>query len=448
MSAERRELRRTPHLLIGALAGVGLLTILGSGGGGIGLPETLTLSAEAVGPAQVNLNWTPHPDLVTGYVVYRDGTSITDVYVSGTALSDTDISPQTRYCYVVYAYLALYGEVGRSNSSCVQTLAAGEGWSIETVGSGGSPDLVVTDAAIHLAYDNGMLMHASNAGGTWQTETVDGSAGATPAIGIDAAGALHVAYGDTSSYDLKYATNVTGVWIDELVDVQGDTGFSPALAVATDSTIHMSYHVWWDGPVATFDLRYAAGEAGSWTTTTIGQVATNGGDTAIAVDSQGKVHVSYVAGDVECSVVYASNVSGTWQTRSLGRCPLGHGYTDIAVDDDDHVHVVFQGYQAADATFALCYATDAGGEWVDAQIEAFDWIPGAVSIAIDGTGRVHVSYADHNASLKYATNASGTWDTRFVDVDTLANAIALGPDDAVHIAYSAQSGTIRHAVKR
>jgi len=448
MSKTRTRSGARTGLLAAVVLGAGVISLVGSGGGGgDSLAETITLSAEAVGPAQVNLSWSPHPDLVTGYFVYRDGASITDVFVAGTALSDSGVSPQTRYCYVVYAYVALYGNVGRSNNVCVDTPVAGEGWSIESIGPGDAPDLVIANEIANVVYYNGALMHASNAGESWQINTVDPSAGTDPTVAADSTGALHVAYGDASDFDLKYAANPVGEWAEEIVDSQGDTGFSPALAIDNTDTVHMSYHVWWDGQVASCDLIYAYGAGGAWTIDTVGRVATNGGDTAIGADSQGKAHISYIAGDLECSVVYATNTSGDWESQALGRCPLGHGYTAIVVDNSDRVHVVYHAYQSTAPTFALVYATNSSGQWVNVPIDSFDWIAGDLALALDTDGHVHISYADHNASLKYASNSNGTWVTQFIDVDTAANAIALGADNAVHIVYATQSGSIRYAAK-
>jgi hypothetical protein len=92
----------------------------------------------------------------------------------------------------------------------------------------------------------GRLRHAHNPGGTWAIEDI-ASTGSHPSLVLDAAGNAHVSYFYQGSGDLRYAHTVAGAWHIVVVADVGATQF------------------------------------------------TSSSDTAIAVDSQGKVHIGYFA---------------------------------------------------------------------------------------------------------------------------------------------------------
>jgi hypothetical protein len=87
-------------------------------------------------------------------------------------------------------------------------------------------------------------------------------------------------------------------------------------------------------------------------------------------------------------------------------------------------------------TYTLKYATNASGSWVTETLDAIGW-GGATSIGLDSSDNVHISYhvdIDSTKSLKYATNASGSWVTDTVDRG-INPSIALDSSDNVHISY-------------
>ncbi|NUO08104.1 MAG: hypothetical protein HUU08_05380 [Candidatus Brocadia sp.] len=61
------------------------------------------------------------------------------------------------------------------------------------------------------------------------------------------------------------------------------------------------------------------------------------------------------------------------------------------------------------------------------------------SIKVDSSGKAHISYYDcTNSALKYATNASGSWETRTLDSSGNIGgyaAIAVDTSDKTHISY-------------
>jgi len=86
-------------------------------------------------------------------------------------------------------------------------------------------------------------------------------------------------------------------------------------------------------------------------------------------------------------------------------------------------------------------------------VDRLDWIGFPdVSIAMDLSGALHVSYHDHNADLKYATNRSGSWVRSYIDARGsvgAGNAVRVDGNGAVHITYfDASNAKLKHATDR
>ena len=87
-------------------------------------------------------------------------------------------------------------------------------------------------------------------------------------------------------------------------------------------------------------------------------------------------------------------------------------YSSIAVAQDGRVHITYRHhYDAFDLKYATC-ATNctSASQWQTAAIDTLNAVGEHSSLALDGTGRLHVSYThDGNSDLKYATCATNCW---------------------------------------
>ncbi len=118
--------------------------------------------------------------------------------------------------------------------------------------------------------------------------------------------------------------------------------------------------------------------------------------------------------------------------------PLSEKSEDIsmAIDPSDKIHIIYYDRINGD----LMYATNASGSWVTITIDSEGNVGQRPSIAIDSSGKGHISYNEYITSrhsrLKYATNVSGSWVTDIISDDTgRSSSIALDPSDKVHVSY-------------
>jgi len=225
---------------------------------------------------------------------------------------------------------------------------------------------------------------------TWDLSTIDdaGIVGQHASIAIRW-GRTHVAYYDMTNQDLKYAVSDDDkTWKIEVVDSNGNVGEYASICVDIKGVPHISYY---DG--TNHDLKYATKAGSTWKTDVV-DAGFAGMYSSIAVDSSYGVYISYLsmAGyDLKC--VYG--VPGNWTTM----------------------------------------ITDFTG--------SVGW---GSSIAVDGKDRAHISYNDNAANtLRYATNANGSFDVTYLDPTEVAppTAIAVDPMGVVHIAFLA-NGTLRY----
>ncbi len=143
----------------------------------------------------------------------------------------------------------------------------------------------------YYARTGGDLRYATNASGSWVTETVDsaGDTGSYASIAV-AGGVVHIAYADNSARDLRYAHRTGGVWATETVDPKGNAGAYASIAVGPDDDVHIAYYEETD-----FDLLYATA------TRPEGDGIDQNCDGADGVDRDGDGFPSFSTGGQDCN---------------------------------------------------------------------------------------------------------------------------------------------------
>jgi hypothetical protein len=211
---------------------------------------------------------------------------------------------------------------------------------------------MVHDAAgnLHLVFNpNGSVTYMTNASGAW-TSNVIGNNGviygdaATCAIAVDAAGKAYIGYYDYTNHVLKYVTNASGSWVTDTVDGVTDVGLYTAIAVDAGGKTHLSYY-----DVTNGDLKYATNATGYWVTQTVDSIGDVGPSTAIALDANGHAHISYTDA-TNHSLKYATNASGLWMSYTIDSTTFvaeemsnSGGYTAIAIDSIGKIHISYRG---------------------------------------------------------------------------------------------------------
>lgn len=426
--------------VVSACTAVALLAACGGSGTEDGVPENMTLTAQAVTPGEVQLTWTPYIGDGDYYEVYRDGVGLNVYLETQTSYADREVQPDTEYCYKIYrtGYLATDG---MSNTACVTTPGIA-GWTIQTVGQGASPSLVLDASGqplVSYAGSAGVTL-ATSAEGAWQSSVVDDGSGGAGDTGLaqDRNGGNHIVYWDSRDLRMRVTSDATGVWISELVDSSvtpgliGLTGNSGGYinAMALDSG--GSTRLLSSGNEVS-SITYSTNQGGAWENTRVATfINANIYDTDIQLDNSGAVHgVAAVGIPQDCSVYYVTNSGGQWSSlpvTSDSNCGAA-----LARDSAGTVHVVYS------RSNALTHAWYSGGVWQSETVDTFSALGGdRVALAVDDLNHLHIAYRDQSFDLKYATNASGAWERIFVDsVGSVgfSPSIAVNAQGRVMIAY-------------
>ena len=298
---------------------------------------------------------------------------------------------------------------------------------------------------VHISYydkTNGYLKYTTNTSGSWIVENVDSAGGVGEYNSIAVANnKIHISYYDRTNGDLKYATKLIGEpannWVKTMVDGSTtDVGQYTSIAVDSSGYVHISYY-----DITNGSLKYASNNnpvgASAWKIQTITGAA--GVGTSIAVNNDG-VHIAYRnsngGGHIEYVEKNWSQPSWTFfGDISVSGCSEPH----IALDNSGKIYVCYRNGSN------LVYITNANGSatpiYIDTNVSSgslflrnnyiyasYSYISGigprcatnrsgtfvifsffgetgnikATSIAVDSSGKIHISYYDStNGDLKY-----------------------------------------------
>ena len=230
-----------------------------------------------------------------------------------------------------------------------------------------------------------------------------GLVGANPALAVDGGGRLHVLYddfGDGSHSSIKYATCVAGCdapgnWrVTVVTPGSGDK----ALAVDASGRLHVVYDEWPSPKYATCAIGCDA--AANWQAVTVDDaVGAGGGYVALAVDANGRRHLSYwdfYNYDLKYATCAAGCVAaGSWQVVPLDTAELVGPFTGLAVDASGRLHISYHDWGEEDLKYATCAAgCDAADSWQATTVAGDGNVGFGSALAVDANGRTHVIYRD------------------------------------------------------
>jgi hypothetical protein len=328
-------------------------------------------------------------------------------------------------------------------------------WSRETIGSGGEDDIgkFTSIAAagsglnlqLHVSYlgsdkqlryaDYGL--HVSNLIPDWRKGLVDEVAviGKYTSIDMDANDKAHISYVDDTKHKLKYATNASGSWgTPAVVDTTNALIGATSIGVFTDGTVNMSYFS--EGE----HLKFASkNPPAAWTFETPDGSTTVGRYSALALDTDGYAHIAYWDED-NGDLRYATNASGSWVNAVVDTTGYVGKYPSIALDTAGKVHIAYlYEYFSIVSAKELRYATNASGSWQWETVDADGFVGEYSAIVLDALNTVHMSYFDlTRGELKYAHGTAGAWSTEAIDSDGyvgMHTSMALDSLGKLHISY-------------
>ena len=303
----------------------------------------------------------------------------------------------------------------RSNELKYATNASGS-WQTIPIEENGRKASIAVDSSnnIHIIYfskaaESG-LKYATNSSGLWNIYTADSGVDvdftytSSTEIAIDTAGNVHACYYHAASIPLKYASNISGSWKSEIVDINGTSG---DIAVDSANNIYVVY----SNKIG--KLMSKKGSSGNWDSI---ELNLSGAAATIAIDKHENLHIAYIYNH---DLYYAIESSGTWQSQIIDTQSIEPA---IALDSFNNVHICYSG------TNSTKYATNSGGVWLLKTIDPYDGLPDYFSktyyrlgqfgtnnsISIDSSGSAHITYPawlDMTQNiLRYATNKAPIFD--------------------------------------
>ncbi len=437
----------------------------------LGAPQGVTAEA---GNEKVTLSWNPVAG-ATSYNVYwsTSGTLTTDnaTKIAGVATpyAHGGLTNGVSYYYIVAAVADPF------EGPASPAVWATAGWRTEVLAQvAGSAELTDTsialDAAgnVHVHYSYDECLHYSsigggspiqycdsrgfrnyyltNAGGDWASILVDQPSAVDADIAVASDNTVHFTYNDFPG--ITHAAFSSGTWSAELIDERGRCDSS--LAVDSGNHPHVAYPTGYaSGGVFTHAYMYSSNAAGSWALVPVDNLSANScTGTAIislALDNTGAAHLAYAGAAPAYGLKYASNKGGTWAAETVDAVYVAS--VSLALDAEGVAHIAY-----TNSAGQLKYARqDMAGGWTVREIDG-QGSPASPSLAVDGSGNAHLSYGSalNGATLRYATNATGTWRISQVGTATRVfdTALVLDSEGKAHISYFDGSRRLRYATNR
>jgi hypothetical protein len=222
-------------------------------------------------------------------------------------------------------------------------------------------------------------------------------------------------------------------WVHQEIDGEGgDT----SIALDSNGHPHISYYI-----SNTKDLRYTKWNGSSWQNETVDFTGDVGRYTSLALDGNDHPHISYYD-ETNKDLKYARWTGDDWDIEAIDSAGNLGEYTSIAIDEKGYAHIsYYEEYQECN----LKYAKWNGNNWSIEIVDGPWYIDGYSSIALDESSNPHISYYDRiNDNLKYAKWNGTDWDIEVVDNSNDVgeiSSLSLDSNNNPHIGYYDRGNT-------
>jgi hypothetical protein len=225
---------------------------------------------------------------------------------------------------------------------------------------------------------------------------------------------------------------------------------STTICVDANDHVHICY-LSFDSEYNEIGLKYATNADGDWHTET----ADPGGagyHCSMAIDSNGKAHLSYIQGHGS-GFKYATNKDGSWQSQLIDT--TAHWTTSIAIDPENNAHIVYpKEIPGVSDAYGLGYSNETNGVWTTQLLDAgYIGFFGA-SLKISSTGVENIAcvggVGGSHSYLRFLTDESGSWEKTIIDDNghlQLTSMVLDSTESPSIFYYDSVNATIKCAVR-
>jgi hypothetical protein len=233
---------------------------------------------------------------------------------------------------------------------------------VDSSGDVGEDNAIAIDSTnqIHISYhdeSNADLKYAKSASNGWDVEVVDsiGDTGELSSITLDKDGNPHISYTNRYDYHLYHAYYLDNNWVIETVDDTSVLYGSTFITYDPDGFIHILYY---DVIPDHFSLKHAYQSHDGWHIEIIdpylwGTFGTGGAN--IVFDHLGRIHVGYFDWAWQ-SVNYACKINGIWNLEIIDPPDWNGSYVGahaaLAVDSQGILHMSYMDMNNLDLKYA------------------------------------------------------------------------------------------------
>ena len=277
---------------------------------------------------------------------------------------------------------------------------------------------------------------------TWRATIIDstGNVGRYSSLAIASNGTIYILYLNDDGRILRLATVVGGSPSFEVVAGPGAFVGDTSLALDARGDLHISYY---DGNSTYVRYGHRAASGGPWNFTSV-DIGYFEGYNRLALDTLGAPRIAYTT--LSDTLRYAYLSGSTWIREDVDPSTPGAKFESLAIDRSGNPHIAYYG------SGQLRHASKPNLAWVIDIADARDYFGEFASIGISGEGEPSAAYYDStNGSLWYAEETSTGWSRSVVDATGNPGqgiSLVIGSDDQPRIAYYAQYlGELRYAMR-
>ena len=278
----------------------------------------------------------------------------------------------------------------------------------------------------------------------WHIETIESTksgSGYYVSLVLDSQGNPHIAYSESTPDILKYAYRDSTGW--HIFDLVNNTDVSYINLVLYNDQPMISYYQNTQEKVM---FMYLNGS--SWVQETVTSTPQYGHWNSLAVDSNGNAYISFYSlstTNLKCATRVAP---GLWQMNKVDDSGDAGMWNSIVVDAEGNPHICYI-VNAGNYSNAgdLRYASWNGTQWIIETVTTLK--ASACKLLLDASGNPRIIYTDFTSgNLKYAYKEGTTWITNFIDtVDGAGNwlSIAMDPSGNLSVSYMSANSRLKYA---